>query len=97
MDTANKVPWKFHTLVSEFSSAQVNKAKSENEILLAIKTIDLIQNTLLSPLCISGTSLKFLLKIINANLALTLEVSFLCCLEAKVVLTYQIGGFLAVF
>ena len=97
MDTANKVPWKFHTLVSGFSNAQLNKAKSENEILLAIKTIDLIQNTLLSLLCISGTSLKFFVKIINVNLALTLEVSFLCCLEAKVVLTYQIGGFLAVF
>ena len=44
---------------------------SSSEIFLVIKTIGLIWDTFLS-LCVWGTSLKILLKIINANLALTI-------------------------
>ena len=69
IDTTNKVYWKFRILVPVFCNAQADKEKSEEEILLVIKTIDLIPNTLLSLVCVLGTSLKILLKIIKVNLA----------------------------
>ena len=49
VDTTNKkVYWKFRILVPGFCNIQVDKAKSEDEIFLVIKTTDLIWNTFLS-------------------------------------------------
>ena len=46
VDTTNKkVYWKFGILVPGLCNIQVDKAKSEDEIFLVIKTIDLIWNT----------------------------------------------------
>ena len=43
VDTTNrKIYWKFCILVPGFCNVQLNKAKSEDEIFLVIKTIDLI-------------------------------------------------------
>ena len=48
-DTTNKkVYWKFCIPVPGFCNVLLDKAKSEDEIFLVIKTIDLIWNTFLS-------------------------------------------------
>ena len=53
VDTTNKkVYWKFCILVPGFYNEQLDIAKSEDEILLVIKTIYLIWNTFLSLLCV---------------------------------------------
>ena len=50
--TTKKVYWEFCILVPGFCNIQADKAKSEDEIFVVIKTIDLIWNTFLSLTCV---------------------------------------------
>ena len=58
VNTNKKKYWKFHILVPGCCNVQLNKAKSEDDIFLVIKTIGL-NETLFKPVCLGNISESF--------------------------------------
>ena len=65
-------------------------------IFRGIETIYLISSNFVGILCVQGTTLKVLFKVINEHLLPLLESGF-SGFKAKMVPRYQIGSFSAVF